>query len=172
MATMNPPLRTWTQRSVWLIGASSGIGLATAHALHAAGARVVVSARQGALLDQFVATHPGAYALTLDVTDAQAMRDAAERVKARQGLDVVVYCAGYYQAQSAQAYDLHSMQTHLSVNYTGALLLLDIIWNTITIRVLSSWCSWASALLLLYIIGNTITIGVSCSWYCRASTLL
>ena len=125
MATMNPPLRTWTQRSVWLIGASSGIGLATAHALHAAGARVVVSARQGALLDQFVATHPGAFALTLDVTDAQAMRDAAERVKARQGLDMVVYCAGYYKAVRATAYSLPDMLQHQAVNYTGALYMLD-----------------------------------------------
>jgi len=41
---MNPPITDWQGRSVWLIGASSGIGLATAKALHAAGARVVVSA--------------------------------------------------------------------------------------------------------------------------------
>ncbi|MFY8054731.1 MAG: short-chain dehydrogenase, partial [Limnohabitans sp.] len=41
---MNPRITEWTGRSVWLIGASSGIGRATAHALHAMGARVVVSA--------------------------------------------------------------------------------------------------------------------------------
>ena len=43
---LNPPLHDWPGRWVWVIGASSGIGRATAAALHAQGARVVVSARQ------------------------------------------------------------------------------------------------------------------------------
>ena len=42
LAQLNPPIRDWTGRVVWLVGASSGIGLATAQRLHAAGARVVV----------------------------------------------------------------------------------------------------------------------------------
>ncbi|RZJ10513.1 MAG: SDR family NAD(P)-dependent oxidoreductase, partial [Rubrivivax sp.] len=45
---MNPPLRDWSGRWAWVIGASSGIGRATAAALHAQGARVIVSARQAA----------------------------------------------------------------------------------------------------------------------------
>ena len=42
---LNPPIDDWRGRSAWLVGASSGIGLATARALHAKGARVFVSAR-------------------------------------------------------------------------------------------------------------------------------
>lgn len=125
MQAMNPPITDWSGRSVWLIGASSGIGLATAHALHAAGARVVVSARQGELLAQFVQTHPGAHAFALDVTDAQAMRHVAEQVQGQQGLDVVVYCAGYYKSVRATAYSLSEMLRHQAVNYTGALHMLD-----------------------------------------------
>uniref|UniRef100_UPI0013CFE314 SDR family NAD(P)-dependent oxidoreductase n=3 Tax=Bacteria TaxID=2 RepID=UPI0013CFE314 len=56
---LNPKLKDWAGRSVWLIGASSGIGRATASALHAAGARVIVSARQADLLDEFARSHPG-----------------------------------------------------------------------------------------------------------------
>ena len=121
----NPPLTDWHGRSVWLIGASSGIGLATAKALHAAGARVVVSARQADLLQQFVDAHPGAQAVVLDVSDAPAIVHAAAYVKEQQGLDVVMYCAGYYQAMRANAYDLPDMLRHLDVNYTGALRVLD-----------------------------------------------
>ncbi len=121
----NPPITDWRGRSVWLVGASSGIGLACAEALHAAGARVCVSARQAALLQDFADRHPGALALPLDVTDASAVKQAAAQVQTHHGLDVVIYCAGYYKAETATAFDLNSMHTHLHVNYTGALLLLD-----------------------------------------------
>jgi len=121
----NPPIADWTGRSVWLVGASSGIGLACAQALHAAGARVCVSARQAGLLQEFVDRHPGALALPLDVTDASAVKQAVAQVQTHHGLDVVIYCAGYYKAETATAFDVNSMHTHLNVNYTGALLLLD-----------------------------------------------
>lgn len=121
----NPRLTDWRGRSVWLVGASSGIGLACAQALHAAGARVCVSARQAALLHEFVQAHPGSLALPVDVTDANALKQTAATLQAQHGLDVVIYCAGYYHAENATAFDLGSMQTHLGVNYTGALLLLD-----------------------------------------------
>ena len=48
---LNPPLRDWQGRRAWLIGASSGIGRATAAALHARGAQVIVSARSSDALN-------------------------------------------------------------------------------------------------------------------------
>jgi len=128
---LNPPITDWQGRSVWLIGASSGIGLATAKALHAAGARVVVSARNAELLQQFVDTHPGTQAVVLNVSDSVAMAEAAKYVQAQQGLDVVMYCAGYYQAMRATEYSLSEMLRHLDVNYTGALRVLDAVLPTL-----------------------------------------
>ena len=122
---LNTPIADWQGRSVWLIGASSGIGLATAKALHAAGARVVVSARNAELLQQFVDAHPGAQAVVLDVADTTAIATAARYVQTQQGLDVVMYCAGYYQAMRAPTYSLPEMLRHLDINYTGALRMLD-----------------------------------------------
>ena len=71
---LNPPLREWSGRVVWLVGASSGIGRALAAALDRAGARVIVSARQQALLDDFLREHASAQAIALDVLDAPALR--------------------------------------------------------------------------------------------------
>jgi len=65
LTPFNKPLTEWRGRSVWLVGASSGIGLACAKALHAQGAKVCVSARQEALLQAFVSDHPGSMALPL-----------------------------------------------------------------------------------------------------------
>jgi short-subunit dehydrogenase len=122
---LNPPLQNWRGTTVWLVGASTGIGRATASALHALGAQVVVSARKAQALDAFVQAHPGARALALDVTDAQAVQAAAMQLQARGPLDCVVYCAGHYQAMRAFAMDVPNMQRHMEVNYTGALQVLN-----------------------------------------------
>ena len=125
LTPLNKPITEWRGRSVWLVGASSGIGLACAKALHALGAKVCVSARQEALLQEFVSQHPGSMALALDVTDAQAVLTAARIVQTHQGLDVVMYCAGVYQALRATDYNLARMEQHMAVNYHGALYVLD-----------------------------------------------
>ena len=123
---LNPRLADWRDRSVWIVGASSGIGAATAALLHARGARVAVSARDAAKLQAFAAAHPGALALPLDVGDAAALRDAAARVVAAHGrLDLALYCAGHYRPLRATAYDLGEMLRHQAVNYVGALHWLD-----------------------------------------------
>ncbi|MCB1995701.1 MAG: SDR family NAD(P)-dependent oxidoreductase [Rhodoferax sp.] len=123
---MNPALKDWTGQVVWLVGASTGIGRATAERLHAAGAHVVVSARNAAALQAFAQQHPGSEALPLDATDRDATRAAAQGIVERHGrLDVVVYCAGTYRAMRATEFDLDVALQHQQVNYVGALHLLD-----------------------------------------------
>ncbi|MFM2065121.1 MAG: hypothetical protein RLZZ584_30 [Pseudomonadota bacterium] len=124
----NPPLDDWSGRHVWIVGASSGIGLAAAEALAAAGARVAVSARQAAPLQAFAVRHAGALALPLDVTDQQQLQAAGERLQAAwPRLDLVLYCAGHYKAQIAARYDLAEMLRHQDINYVGALRLLGVV---------------------------------------------
>ncbi len=131
MKPLNPPIPDWQGRSVWLIGASSGIGLTTAEALHSAGAQVTVSARSAAALTAFVDAHAGAQAITLDVTDSASVAQAANAVKATHGLDVVVYCAGHYQAMRASDYDVGEMLRHQDINYNGALRMLGAVLPTL-----------------------------------------
>jgi len=124
--SLNPRVIRWSDQVVWLIGASSGIGRATAERLQGAGATVVVSARNAATLEQFAEVRERALALPLDVTDVAAMRNAANQIVARYGrIDLVMYCAGYYKAQRATAFDLGEMVKHQQVNLTGALYMLD-----------------------------------------------
>ncbi|MGE0333282.1 MAG: SDR family NAD(P)-dependent oxidoreductase [Ramlibacter sp.] len=124
-APLNPPQAQWRGRSVWLVGASTGIGRATAAALHAQGARVYISARSRAALDSFVAEHPGAIALPLDACDRDAVRTAAQAILAQGPLDCMMYCAGYYRELRATEFNLDEMLRHEQVNYVGALHVLD-----------------------------------------------
>lgn len=122
---LNLPMTDWNGRLVWLVGASTGIGRATAHALHAKGAKVVVSARNAEALNTFAALHPGALALPFDATDLEAVQAAANQVFSLGALACVVYCAGHYREMSAAEFDLPDMLRHNKVNYEGALYLLN-----------------------------------------------
>ncbi|MEO0002708.1 MAG: hypothetical protein RLZZ22_400 [Pseudomonadota bacterium] len=122
--SLNPRIRDWAGRRVWLIGASSGIGRATASLLHGRGARVIVSARQTSALDDFVAAHPGSQALALDITDRAALQRAADQLLAAGPLDLVCYLAGHYRPMRAINIDLDDALRHQQVNLTGVWHLL------------------------------------------------
>jgi len=121
----NLPINDWHGKTVWLVGASSGIGRATAHALHTQGAKVIVSARSQQALDTFAAEHPGAIVLAMDASDAASVEATAQTVLAAGPLDLVLYCAGYYKEQRATQFDLAEMLRHNQVNYVGALYVLS-----------------------------------------------
>ena len=128
-APMNQPIQNWQGRRVWLVGASSGIGLACAKAMQAAGAHVIVSARDLGTLSEWaeVCKTKGlpVALMSLDVTDALQVKYVARQVAAGGPLDLVLYCAGHYRAQRATEFDLNDMLRHQDVNYNGLLRVLD-----------------------------------------------
>jgi NAD(P)-dependent dehydrogenase (short-subunit alcohol dehydrogenase family) len=130
MKSANPPIRDWRGKSVWVLGASSGIGLATAEHLARAGARLIVSARNAAALDEFCQRHPGALALPLDVTDdasiGQTFDALCRHLDAHaRTLDLVMYCVGHYRPMQARQLDLQQLRLHIDINYLGALRVLE-----------------------------------------------
>ena len=137
----NPPIADWRGQRVWLIGASSGIGAATAAALQARGAQVLVSARSAGALDAFVAENTEAdgtrltpQAWPLDVTDAQAVTRTAQAILQQGPLDLVLYCAGHYREMRATAMDMADLKRHLDINYTGALHVIDAVLPSLIAR--------------------------------------
>ncbi len=123
--SLNPRLTDWRGKRVWLIGASSGIGLALAQVLYARGALVIVSARSAAVLELFAAANTASVALPLDVTDAVAVQQACNQITNEGTIDLVCYCAGHYHAMRATEIDTPDLLRHQAVNVTGALYLLE-----------------------------------------------
>ena len=92
---LNPPLPPWPECRVWVIGASTGIGAATAKAMLAAGARVALSARKADLLAEVAAGNSRALIEPLDYTESAQVAAAWERVRAAWGgIDLVLIVAG------------------------------------------------------------------------------
>jgi NAD(P)-dependent dehydrogenase (short-subunit alcohol dehydrogenase family) len=84
-----------TGKVVIVTGASSGIGEATAHLLHAAGALPVLAARRAERLDSLSASLGGALAVPTDVTVPSQVRALAETAAERHGrIDGLVVNAG------------------------------------------------------------------------------
>lgn len=118
---LNTPITHWQGHRVWLVGASTGIGLACAQALRAAGAQVVVSARNPQGVQAWAAQDAGVQWRALDVGDADQVQATARALLSEGPLDMVVYAAGYYRAQRATAMDMDDLLQHDKVNYQGAL---------------------------------------------------
>jgi NADP-dependent 3-hydroxy acid dehydrogenase YdfG/carbon monoxide dehydrogenase subunit G len=102
----------------WIVGASSGIGAATARELVRRGASVAVSARRA---DQLAEVAAGEMLVVpVDVTDAPSLAAAAATVRRDLGpIDLVVYCAGYWKQTDATAWDTEEFDRHLQVNLSG-----------------------------------------------------
>jgi NAD(P)-dependent dehydrogenase (short-subunit alcohol dehydrogenase family) len=128
---LNPRLADWSRLRVWIVGASSGIGRATAQELHARGATVYASARSAAPLGDLARAHPGLVALPADACDAGQLRAVARQILQEGPLDLVMYCAGTYAPLRATAFDLEVARHHQEVNYVGALNLLDAVLPSI-----------------------------------------
>lgn len=91
-----------SERTVWITGASSGIGAALAREWARRGARIVLSGRDEARLRE-VANGLGTEMLTLpfDVRDEAAMRAATKEAINWHGVDIFVANAGISQRSAA-----------------------------------------------------------------------
>ncbi len=120
---LNPPIRDWSGRRVWIIGASSGIGEATARALLALGAHVALSARSRAPLEALAAAYPdGSLVLPLDITAIEEIRAARAEIESRwRGIDLAIVMAGTHKPVRAWELDAGRARELFEVNMMGVL---------------------------------------------------
>jgi NAD(P)-dependent dehydrogenase (short-subunit alcohol dehydrogenase family) len=106
----------------WLVtGSSRGFGREIVRAAHAAGDQVVATARRPEQLDDLVEAYGDRIRATaLDVTDAQAARDAVAEATSRFGrLDIVVNNAGYANSAPIEEMDEDDFRGQVEANLFG-----------------------------------------------------
>ena len=122
-------MTTLTGKVAWVTGGGSGIGLAGAIELAKAGARVVISGREAAKLDDALNTAlrlgapAGAItAMSLDVADAAAVTRVAAAIEAAHGrIDILVNSAGInFPKRYWGETDAETFAQVVAVNLNGA----------------------------------------------------
>ena len=114
--------------TVWITGASGGLGEALAHAFGAEGARLVLSARRAAELDRVAAAAADAggtaRAVRMDLADPDSIAAAAADVARVEGrVDVLVHNAGLTQRALIADADIDVYRRLFEVNFFGPLAL-------------------------------------------------
>ena len=93
---------TWQGKTVWITGASSGIGAALAEAFAAEGAALILSGRRREALAALAARLGDSLVLPFEATDWAALPGAVETARGwRGGVDVLVNNAGISQRSLA-----------------------------------------------------------------------
>lgn len=111
---------------VLITGASSGIGLAAARAFAAAGAQVVLAARDAERLAVAARAIPGALGIATDVADPVQVAHLVEQAVAeRGGLDIIISNAGIGLAAPVAELRLADLRTAMAVNVEGPLNLVQ-----------------------------------------------
>ena len=128
---------TMTSRVVLITGATNGIGRATAEALAAAGATVVVHGRsrekaEAAAHDVAEKTgHRGVEAIVADFGELDQVRRMAAEFRARHGrLHVLVNNAGLVAFDRRATHD--GFESHFAVNHLAPFLLTNLLLETLT----------------------------------------
>jgi dehydrogenase/reductase SDR family protein 7B len=129
-------MRDYAGKTVWITGASSGIGEALAHDFAKRGAKLLLSARRADRLEQVAercrSAPSGARAqsdqdtqiLTLDMADPESLPGKVEQALQRFGpIDVMVHNAGVGQRGSVLETTFEVERQMLETNYLGPVAL-------------------------------------------------
>lgn len=113
--------------TIWITGASSGIGQELTRLLASKGNRVIASARNRDALHELEEEYVNISGLACDVTDKGSMAAAARELKERFGaINRVVVNAGTCEYLNPDAPDWGMMERVMAVNFFGAVNTVEV----------------------------------------------
>ena len=116
-------MNNYTDKNIWIIGASSGIGRALAVELSRRGATLALSARsEGKLQSLNEELGGGHIVLPFDVSNTYSYEQAAQELERKfTRIDSTLFLAALYSPNSLEAMDIDEAKAMVDVNLNGAL---------------------------------------------------
>lgn len=111
-------MNSFQGKTIWLVGASFGLGREIARQLDRNGARVIMSARSVDELKKLEEELTMAQSVPLDVRDLHSVEAAALQAGK---VDAVIYNVGVYEPMRTQDWDTQAALQMAEVNFNGAL---------------------------------------------------
>ena len=113
-------------QQIWIIGASSGIGLSVAQAYANKGHNVLVSARNEQKLKELCEGNDHLHPVPLDATDSASIQSAQQAVKNITGhLDKVIINAGTAEYVDLLPVDVDLVRRVFEINFFGAINMVN-----------------------------------------------
>jgi len=119
-----------SNKTVWLTGASSGIGLALAHQLANKGARLILTSRREQQLEELRKSLPNSeqhQVLALDLSQPEQAKETATMALANTPIDILINNAGVSQRSLAMETELPVYRTLMEVDYFSVVALNQVV---------------------------------------------
>lgn len=119
-----------TQKRIWIVGGSEGIGLSLVMQLLEDNYKIVVSSRNSEqnseLMSLQIQNPKNVFLLDCDVTKKDSLAETCHQAwSVYDGLDIWIYNAGVYHPMKLQDWDIDAFDTMNQVNYLGAVYLMN-----------------------------------------------
>ena len=117
-------------KTIWITGASSGIGKSLALKFAKEGWKVAISARRENLFDEISKSNENIVAFPLDVTDNEKCKSVFSQVKEKLGeVDISVFCTGIHDPKSEKTLNLEKVRKIMEVNFFGTVNSINAVYE-------------------------------------------
>ncbi len=118
------------KKIVWITGASTGIGKATALKFASKGWTVAVSARRNDLLDELCLLNSNIFSFPLDVTIEEDCKKTFEKIIEKFGdIDLCIFSTGIHDPDSEKEFNSKTIRKIIEVNFFGTMNTIGSIYN-------------------------------------------
>jgi len=117
-------------KTIWITGASSGIGKALAIKFSKEGWNVAISARRENLLEEIAKSNNNIYPFPLDVTNSEKCKSIFESIIKKTGeVNISVFCTGIHDPKSEKKLNIKKIREIMEVNFFGTVNSINAVYD-------------------------------------------